>query len=96
MSFFYSSRAFDGLLQLLKLDMSANLIRTIPLDAFSGLVSLRSMDLSFNQLKKLDNKTKGVLDDCLSLESVNIVLAASNRFAFTQSFTFRISSFRSI
>lgn len=50
--------------------MSANNIRTIPTDAFTGLVSLRRLDLSFNQLKKLDNKTNGVLDDCLSLDSV--------------------------
>lgn len=69
---FCSSRAFDGLLQLLKLDISANEIRQIPIDAFTGLVSLRRLDLSFNHLKKLDNKTRGVLDDCLSLESVNI------------------------
>lgn len=63
--------AFDGLLQLLQLDMSKNFIRTIPIDAFTGLVSLRGLDLSHNQLKKLDNKTNGVLDDCLSLETVN-------------------------
>lgn len=52
------------------LDMSANQIRSIPSDAFVGLVSLRKLDLSFNQLRKLDNKTHGVLDDCLSLEKV--------------------------
>lgn len=68
--FFCSSKAFNGLLQLLKLDMSANRIRTIPTDAFTGLVSLRRLDLSFNQLRKLDNKTNGVIDDCLSLETV--------------------------
>lgn len=68
--FNFSSKAFDGLLQLLKLNMSMNNIRSIPSDAFTGLVSLRSLDLSYNQLKKLDNRTKGVLDDCLSLEKV--------------------------
>lgn len=64
--------AFDGLLQLLKLDLSNNTISAISPDAFIGLVSLRSLDLSFNQLKKLDNKTNGVLDACLSLEKVII------------------------
>lgn len=49
-----------------------NNIQTIPTDAFIGLVSLRSLDLSHNQLKKIDNKTNGVLDDCLSLEKVSI------------------------
>lgn len=66
----FSSSAFDGLLQLLKLDLSMNQIQHIPSDAFTGLVSLRTMDLSYNQLKRLDNKTNGVLDDCLSLERV--------------------------
>lgn len=66
----FSSSAFDGLLQLLKLDLSMNQIQNIPSDALIGLVSLRSLDLSYNQLKKLDNRTNGVLDDCLSLERV--------------------------
>lgn len=66
-----SSKAFDGLLQLLRLDLSTNNIATVPTDAFNGLVSLRSLDLSFNQLKKLDNKTNGVLENCLSLEKVH-------------------------
>lgn len=66
----FSSNAFDGLLQLLKLDLSMNRIQNIPSNAFTGLVSLRSMDLSHNELKRLDNKTNGVLDDCLSLERV--------------------------
>lgn len=52
--------------------MSSNQIKTIPTDAFTGLVSLRQLDLSFNQLRKLDNKTNGVIDDCLSLESVSV------------------------
>lgn len=66
----FSSNAFDGLLQLLKLDLSMNQIQNIPSNAFTGLVSLRSLDLSYNQLKRLDNRTNGVLDDCLSLERV--------------------------
>lgn len=37
---------------------------------FSGLVALRTLDLSQNSLEKLDNKTNGLLDDCLSLERV--------------------------
>lgn len=70
MYFFFSSKAFDGLLQLLKLDVSHNAIRNIASDAFMGLVSMRQLDLSYNFLKKLDNKTNGALDDCLSLERV--------------------------
>lgn len=38
-----------------------------------GLVSLRKLDLSFNRIEKLDNKTHGLLEDCLSLEQVNIL-----------------------
>lgn len=63
--------------------MSANKIRTIPTDAFTGLVSLRSLDLSFNQLRKLDNKTNGVIDDCLSLETVNKLL---HRIEYTSNY----------
>lgn len=36
----------------------------------TGLVSLRELDLSYNRIEKLDNKTHGLLDDCLSLEKV--------------------------
>lgn len=31
---------------------------------------MRSIDLSHNLLEKLDNKTTGLFDDCLSLEKV--------------------------
>lgn len=72
--FLHSTKAFDGLLQLIKLDLSKNNISVIPSDAFNGLVSLQSLDLSFNKLKKLENKTNGVLDTCLSLEEVSIYL----------------------
>lgn len=75
--FICSAKAFDGLLQLLKLDVSHNELRSIAPGAFFGLVSLRAMDLSHNQLKKLDNKTNGVLDDCLSLDKVRWI--ADNR-----------------
>lgn len=37
-------------------------------------MSLRTLDLSHNQLERLDNKTHGLLDDCLSLERVSLVL----------------------
>lgn len=70
---FCSVRAFDGLLQLLTLNLSMNEIKTIPNGAFVGLVSLRQIDLSFNHIRKLDNKTNGVLDDCLSLEKVSSI-----------------------
>ena len=66
-----SKRAFEGLLQLLNLNLSSNALRTIPTDAFIGLPSLRKLDLSHNFLSKLDNKTHGVLDDLLSLEDVS-------------------------
>lgn len=69
-------RAFDGLLQLLTLNLSANALKTIPNGAFTGMVSLKKLDLSHNLLEKLDNKTHGVLDDCLSLEMVNSLMAA--------------------
>lgn len=35
-----------------------------------GLVALQTLDLSNNKIAKLDNKTHGLLDDCLSLERV--------------------------
>lgn len=66
-----SSRAFEGLLQVIELDLSNNNISTIPSDAFLGLVSLRTLDLSFNNLSKLDSKN-GVLEPCLSLEKVSL------------------------
>lgn len=42
----------------------------MPTPYVAGLVSLRTLDLSHNLLEKLDNKTHGLLDDCLSLERV--------------------------
>lgn len=69
---FSSKKAFDGLLQLLTLNLSKNAIETIPLDAFFGLVSLRKMDLSHNFIEKLDNKTNSIFEDCLSLQEVRI------------------------
>ena len=45
---------------------------------FSGLVSLRTLDLSHNFIEKIDNKTHGLLDDCLSLERVSTYLMTSN------------------
>lgn len=70
--------AFEGLLQLLNLNLSNNIIQHIPNGAFSGLVSLRTLDLSFNQLSRIDNKTNSLLEDCLSLEKVNL---SHNKFA---------------
>nr|XP_029727427.1 LOW QUALITY PROTEIN: toll-like receptor 6 [Aedes albopictus] len=80
-----SERAFDGLLQLLNLNMSNNLLRSIPNDAFHGLVSLRKLDVSYNLLSTLDNKTNGLLDDCLSLEEIDL---SHNRFSFITKKTF--------
>ncbi|XP_043466037.1 toll-like receptor 3 [Leptopilina heterotoma] len=67
-----NQRAFEGLLQLLTLNLSNNNLTHIANGAFQSLVSLRTLDLSFNNLEKLDNKTHGLLDDCLSLERVNL------------------------
>lgn len=65
-----SKKAFDGLLQLLTLNMSSNALVRIPPDAFYGLVSLQRIDLSNNFLEKLDNKTNSIFEDCLSLQEV--------------------------
>jgi Leucine-rich repeat (LRR) protein len=65
-----SKKAFEGLLQLITLNLSQNAIENIPTDAFFGLVSLRQMDLSNNLLEKLDNKSHSVFEDCLSLQEV--------------------------
>ncbi|XP_058806649.1 chaoptin [Phymastichus coffea] len=79
-----SERAFEGLLQLLTLNLTNNEITHIPNGAFRGLSSLRTLDLSHNQLEKLDNKTHGLLDDCLSLERINM---SHNKMAFITSHT---------
>lgn len=65
-----SKKAFEGLLQLITLNLSQNAIENIPTDAFFGLVSLRQMDLSNNFIEKLDNKSHSVFEDCLSLQEV--------------------------
>ncbi|XP_067004524.2 protein artichoke [Anabrus simplex] len=78
-------RAFEGMLQLLTLNLTANQIKYIPNGAFEGLVSLRTLDLSYNELEKLDNKTHGLLDDCLSLERVNL---SHNKISFITRQTF--------
>ena len=80
-----SVRAFEGLLQLLTLNLTNNKIGHIPNGAFQGLVSLRTLDLSRNELEKLDNKTHGLLDDCLSLERVNL---SHNKISFVTKRTF--------
>ncbi|XP_069692523.1 chaoptin-like isoform X1 [Periplaneta americana] len=80
-----TTRAFEGLLQLLTLNLTANNLTYIPNGAFQGLVSLRTLDLSHNRLEKLDNKTHGLLDDCLSLERVNL---SHNKISFVTRHTF--------
>ncbi|KAF2906149.1 hypothetical protein ILUMI_00029 [Ignelater luminosus] len=80
-----SVRAFEGLLQLLVLNMTNNSIKHIPNGAFQGLVSLRYLDLSHNNIEKIDNKTHGLLDDCLSLEKVNL---SYNKISFITRKTF--------
>ncbi|KAM7313857.1 hypothetical protein ISCGN_003645 [Ixodes scapularis] len=80
-----SEYAFEGMLQLLRLNLSFNNISIIPPEAFKGLVSLHSLDLSHNKLNKLENKTHGLLDDLLSLETVNV---SHNEVAFVTDKTF--------
>jgi len=80
-----SKRAFEGLLQLLTLNLSSNGIQQLQNDIFIGLPSLRNLDLSFNSLTKLDNKTNGVLDDLLSLETLDL---SHNRISFVTKKTF--------
>ncbi|XP_061381210.1 chaoptin-like [Danaus plexippus] len=67
-----SEKAFSGMAQLLDLSLKGNRLRRIPNGAFTGLVAMRKLDLSYNELDKIDNKTNGLLDDCLSLEMVNL------------------------
>ncbi|XP_017761511.1 PREDICTED: toll-like receptor Tollo [Eufriesea mexicana] len=80
-----SMRAFEGLLQLLTLNLTNNKLTRIPNGAFQGLVSLRTLDLSHNKIERLDNKTHGLLDDCLSLERVNL---SHNKISFIAKKTF--------
>ncbi|XP_017884489.2 toll-like receptor 3 [Ceratina calcarata] len=80
-----STRAFEGLLQLLTLNLTNNKLTHIPNGAFQGLVSLRTLDLSRNELERLDNKTHGLLDDCLSLERINL---SHNKISFVTQRTF--------
>ncbi|KZC08623.1 Chaoptin [Dufourea novaeangliae] len=80
-----NNRAFEGLLQLLTLNLTSNNLEHIPNGAFQGLVSLRTLDLSHNKLESLDNKTHGLLDDCLSLERVNL---SHNKISFVTKKTF--------
>ncbi|CAG5092043.1 Similar to atk: Protein artichoke (Drosophila melanogaster) [Cotesia congregata] len=86
-----SPRAFEGLLQLLTLNLTGNNLTHIPNGAFQGLVSLRSLDLSKNRLEKLDNKTHGVLEDCLSLERINL---SNNKISFITRKTFPSDPYR--
>lgn len=86
MYFIHSERAFDGLLQLLTLNLSMNAIKHIPINAFVGLVSLQQMDLSHNLIEKLDNKTNGALDNCLSLRKVIKQISIASLIKLTLAF----------
>lgn len=77
--YYCSKRAFEGLLQLLHLNLSRNSLKIIPNEAFIGLPSLRKLDLSFNRISKLDNKTNGIFDDLLSLSELHL---QHNRISF--------------
>ena len=66
-----TTNAFEGLLQLVKLDLSSNNLSYVPPGAFQSLVALRELDLSRNKLYRLQNKTHGLFDDCLSIRKVS-------------------------
>lgn len=65
-------QAFKGMQQLIYLSLRDNELRRITNEAFKGLVALRSLDLSYNYLERIDNKTHGLLDDCLSIDKINL------------------------
>lgn len=78
-------KAFEGLLQLLLLRLDHNHISYIPNGAFQGMVALRELDLSYNRIERLDNKTNSLLEECLSLEKLNL---GHNRISFITRKTF--------
>ena len=63
--------AFEKLLQIQTLDLSHNKLRYIRPGALLGLVALRNLDLSHNMLQRLQNRTHGLLEDCLSIKNVS-------------------------
>ena len=67
-----SLNAFEGLLQLILVDLSNNNLTFIPPGAFATLVALQSINLSHNRLEKLENKTHGLFDDCLSIKKLDL------------------------
>jgi len=64
--------AFEGLLQIVNITLRENNLTYIPPGAFKSLVALRNLDLSHNRLEKLENKTHGLLEDCLSIRSIDL------------------------
>ncbi|OTF71921.1 leucine-rich transmembrane protein [Euroglyphus maynei] len=67
-----SENAFDGLLQLLSLNISHNQLAGLTPDVFNTLVSLRTLDLSYNHLNSLDNGTHSIFGPLLSMETLNL------------------------
>merc|ERR1719285_1180222 len=64
--------AFEGLLQIVNLTLRENNLTYIPPGAFKTLVALRNLDLSHNKIEKLENKTHGLLEDCLSIRKIDL------------------------
>ena len=54
------------------MDLSFNNLSYIPPGAFQTLVALRKINLSHNKLEKLENKTHGLFDDCLSIRALDL------------------------
>ena len=61
------------------MDLSHNNLSFVPPGAFASLVALRNIDLSHNSLEKLENKTHGLFDDCLSIRRLDL---SFNRIPF--------------
>ncbi|XP_017768365.1 PREDICTED: insulin-like growth factor-binding protein complex acid labile subunit isoform X1 [Nicrophorus vespilloides] len=80
-----SARAFEGLIQMIVLNLSNNNISHIHAEAMKGLVALRELDLSYNRIERIDNKTHGLLMDCLSLEKLDL---SHNKISFINRKTF--------
>lgn len=77
--------AFDGLLQLLNLDLSENNITELAVGSLSGLVSLREINLSHNGLERTENDTNCIFEDNLSLKKIDL---SYNRFSNIKQLSF--------
>ncbi|CAO1294620.1 unnamed protein product [Diamesa serratosioi] len=61
------SQDFDGMMELEHLEISLNLLTSLPINTFSKLTKLRTINLSWNQINTIQN---GVFSNNLNLESL--------------------------